>query len=131
MNVLRICALVSIAAFGLSACKMTDPPSRGQSGSQALLAQDAGQGGYAVQKVNIAVPQSLAVSEENSYVPVADIVWHGDAAGDRRAQVSKIMQTAMAQGTASADQQGPPRAVGCGCHALSCADGQDPRAHRG
>ncbi len=104
MSVLRMCLFVSLTAFGLSACKMTDPPNRGQSGSQALLAQDAGQDGYRVQSINVHVPQSLAVSEENSYVPVADIVWHGDALGDRRAQVSQIVQTAMARGTAAATQ---------------------------
>lgn len=104
MTVLRICALVFTAAFGLSACTMMDPPSRGQSGSQALLAPDTSAAGYNVQKVNVFVPRSLVVSEENSYVPSADIVWHGDVDGDRRAQVAQIVQNAMTRGTAGAQQ---------------------------
>jgi hypothetical protein len=100
MKVLGISAVVLAAALSLSACTMSAPPSRGQSGSQALLAPDTRAPSYAVQVVNINVPRNLIVSESNSYVPSADIVWHGDVAGDRRMQVGAIIQAAMARGTA-------------------------------
>ena len=43
----------------------------------------------------ITVPQTLMVSEVNSIKPRADIVWHGDPAGDRYAQVQSIMEEAV------------------------------------
>ena len=55
---------------------------------------------YDVQAVNVSVPRSLRASEANSFHPNADIVWRGDAAGDRHAQVAAIFNEAMARGTA-------------------------------
>ncbi len=49
--------------------------------------------------VEIVVPQGLSVSEADMMVPVADIVWRGDALGDRHAQVSAIFEAAAAQAT--------------------------------
>ncbi|MDK3072420.1 hypothetical protein QO034_04780 [Sedimentitalea sp. JM2-8] len=46
---------------------------------------------WRVTAVNVTVPDSLTVSDENSFLPRADIVWHGDPPGDRRAQVQKIV----------------------------------------
>jgi hypothetical protein len=49
--------------------------------------------------VDVIVPPTLTVSEDNSvYVPKADIVWQAEAAGDRRAQVSRILQEGIAAG---------------------------------
>ncbi|MGV8952875.1 MAG: DUF6778 family protein [Cypionkella sp.] len=59
---------------------------------------------YDVQMINVIVPQSLRASEANTFRPNADIVWHGDALGDRHAQVKAIFETAMARGTASMHQ---------------------------
>lgn len=50
--------------------------------------------GLRVSAVNVSVPESLTVSEANVLVPSADIVWHGEPDGDRRAQVKAIMTTA-------------------------------------
>ena len=97
MYAVRMTILVLTAAFGLSACMMTQPPSRAQTGTQALLAQ-APQG-FAVKAVHVLVPRSLQVSEADSYLPAADIVWHGDPAGDRHKQVGAIFATAMQSGT--------------------------------
>lgn len=46
---------------------------------------------WRVTTVNVTVPENLTVSDENTYLPRADIVWHGDPPGDRRAQVQKIV----------------------------------------
>ncbi len=90
-----------LTAFGLAAalsgCVMSAPPSRGEAGAQSLISTSAS--GYNVAQINVSVPRNLRVSEENSYKPNADIVWHGDAAGDRYAQVTKILRDAMVQGT--------------------------------
>lgn len=53
---------------------------------------------WRVSDVRVAVPRSLSVSEEQSYEPVADIVWREDPRGDRYAQVQKIMTDAIRQG---------------------------------
>lgn len=56
---------------------------------------------YAVQAVNVSVPDALRVSDANTFHPNADIVWHGDPLGDRRAQVKAIFENAAAQATSS------------------------------
>lgn len=49
----------------------------------------------------VEVPDTLSVSEENIYKPVADIVWRGDPFGDRYAQVKAIVEEAAKQGASS------------------------------
>lgn len=56
---------------------------------------------YDVQAVNVSVPRKLQVSEANTFLPKADIVWRGDAPGDRYEQVKAIFDAAMARGTAA------------------------------
>ncbi|MEP2921110.1 DUF6778 family protein [Sulfitobacter sp.] len=58
-----------------------------------------------VAKINVSVPTSLKVSEANRYYPPGDIVWRGDAIGNRHEQVARIVYDAMTTGTASF--QGP------------------------
>lgn len=91
-----------VALAGLAAgCTMNAPPTRAEAGGQALL-PPAAQGGaaIAVQNVTVHVPPSLTVSEANTIKPAADIVWHGDAAGDRYEQVAQIMRSALHKGVA-------------------------------
>jgi len=54
--------------------------------------------------VVVSVPETLSVSEANTYKPVADIVWREDPIGDRRAQVQAIIESAAKR--ASAGLQG-------------------------
>lgn len=42
-------------------------------------------------KVDVLVPDELVVSEADTYLPRADIVWREDPPGDRKAQVAKIV----------------------------------------
>lgn len=49
-----------------------------------------------VREVSVQIPQSLTTTEQNSYAPNADIVWHGDPSGDRRAQVATILRESIA-----------------------------------
>jgi hypothetical protein len=80
------------AALLAAGCTMSQPPTRGQAGVQDLL--PANGTGIAVQRVDVWVPRSLSVSEANTLKPAADIVWHGEAYGDRHAQVQRIVQNA-------------------------------------
>ncbi|VDC31518.1 DUF6778 family protein [Pseudogemmobacter humi] len=54
---------------------------------------------WRVAKISVEVPRSLSVSEKNSYMPRADIVWHGDPMGDRYAQIEAIFRDALQKGT--------------------------------
>lgn len=47
------------------------------------------------------VPDSLTVSELNTYKPVADIVWREDPYGDRHAQVKAIFEDGIGRGARS------------------------------
>jgi hypothetical protein len=49
-------------------------------------------------EVRIDVPRSLVVSEAKTLLPTADIVWREDPAGDRYAQVGKILEAAVLRG---------------------------------
>lgn len=51
-------------------------------------------------EVEVEVPDDLTVSDINSLVPDADIVWHGDPPGDRKAQVAEIVRAGVARGAA-------------------------------
>lgn len=55
--------------------------------------------GYNVVDVIVDVPRTLTVSEANTLIPNADIVWQEQAAGDRYAQVQSIVEGAMEVGT--------------------------------
>ena len=49
--------------------------------------------------VTVNVPDTLTVNENNSYSPDGDIVWRGEPAGDRRAQVRDIFDESIKRGT--------------------------------
>lgn len=49
-------------------------------------------------RVSVSIPEALTVSEDDTYAPNADIVWHGEPMGDRRAQVSAILKEGIAKG---------------------------------
>ncbi|MFQ6550528.1 DUF6778 family protein [Aestuariibius sp. 2305UL40-4] len=53
---------------------------------------------WRLQDVEIVVPQTLTVSEANSFAPDADIVWRGEPEGDRRAQVQQILEAGIRLG---------------------------------
>ncbi|MGR3344325.1 MAG: DUF6778 family protein, partial [Paracoccaceae bacterium] len=47
------------------------------------------------------VPETLRVSERNSYKPIADIVWCEDPFGDRHDQVKAIFEEGITRAVAS------------------------------
>lgn len=92
-----------VALAGLAACAPLDTASRGSAGAGLTLAT---QGSptilaprYDVEAVRVEVPRSLQATEANTFLPRADIVWHGDPAGDRHTQVAAIFENAAAQAT--------------------------------
>lgn len=55
-------------------------------------------GGWRLSDVRVSVPNSLVISEQETLLPDADIVWREDPVGDRRAQVATIMEAAVTRG---------------------------------
>lgn len=62
---------------------------------------------WRVTDVQVQVPDSLTVSNANSFAPSADIVWHGDPPGDRRAQVAEILKAGIEGGSANLNGSRP------------------------
>ncbi len=102
----RVAALAAVLA--LSACASGEPATRAAT-SVTALDEIVVQGSqtpapapqWKVRSVSVEVPQSLHVSEANLYFPIADIVWRGDARGDRYAQVDTIVTAAARRATAA------------------------------
>ena len=53
---------------------------------------------WSLDSVGVSVPSSLTVSNSNTLAPNADIVWHGEPFGDRRAQVASILDEGITRG---------------------------------
>lgn len=56
--------------------------------------------GWRLSSVQVTAPRTLVVSEADTFLPNADIVWREDPGGDRYTQVEKLMQNAIAKGAA-------------------------------
>jgi len=114
--------LVLGAAAGLSACASLEPATRNSVAavSPALTGQSqftvaaSANGAAAVQatpynvvRVDVVVPETLKVSDANSYFPLADIVWREDPPGDRYQQVKAIIQDAADQAVTTMNEGRP------------------------
>lgn len=86
-----------ILALGLSACSEYDLATRNTVSDDAARDTSTVATLPAINVVDtkIIVPRSLQVSEANSYYPAGDIVWRGDAYGDRYAQIEAILGESM------------------------------------
>ena len=87
--------LIAVGALGLlTACASQFSTDYAESVNPAVSKT------WRVAQVQVVVPDSLTVSNENDLVPKADIVWQEDPLGDRRAQVATIMKRAVSAGAA-------------------------------
>jgi hypothetical protein len=109
MKKIQVLGALAIATL-LTACGQPEQASRAvvaPEGGLTLATQGLENGpsyrtaAYAVQGVVVTVPSSLRASEANVYYPLADIVWRGDALGNRHEQVRAIVRDAAAQATAN------------------------------
>lgn len=64
---------------------------------------------WRVADVQIIVPDTLTTTEQNSYAPDADIVWHGDSIrnGTRQEQVGAILKSGIADGASGLNGSTP------------------------
>ncbi|WP_372603551.1 DUF6778 family protein [Actibacterium sp.] len=113
MKPTRVCVAL-IAAAGLSACATVDTATRNAPAvapvtemTAAIGTRSAVQAPYAVQRVDVRVPETLKVSEANTFFPHADIVWREDPLGNRYAQVHDIVQGAADAAVAGATEGRP------------------------
>lgn len=88
----RTFLLAVLAPLALAACAETFATSY-QTSVDAATSRN-----WHLSRVDVSVPETLSVSEADSLVPNADIVWHGDPEGDRRAQVAAILKRAVTEG---------------------------------
>lgn len=106
-------AVMLTAIAGLSACADAGLVTRGQPNDMGFVTARpaaATQPGavalspsYHVNNVEVMVPDTLVVSEANSFFPNADIVWRGDPMGDRYVQVHDLIKAAVDKGVAGLD----------------------------
>lgn len=66
---------------------------------------------WRVVDVDVRVPETLTVSEANTYAPVADIVWRGEPRGNRYEQVDRIITEAATAGVQDLRGSRPVRLV--------------------
>ena len=110
MSPLRIVMLMIAAAF-VSACSSPQTTTRnlnaadvapGATSAAAIMMPNA-----KIRNITVSVPQTLTVSEANSYFPKGDIVWRGDLYGDRYEQVKNIVMQSAQDLAASLDGTRP------------------------
>ncbi len=93
----------AVVMLGLAACSMGPfaPP-------QTVAPVDVTQlAPMRVASVDVSVPETLTVSEDNSYDPKADIVWRGDPFGPRYPQVKAVVEAGIQAGTKDLDGNVP------------------------
>lgn len=91
---------IALAALALAVSACSTAPtavSRNEPAALPLVAR-ANPVDFSIKDVRISVPKTLIISEENIYYPTADIVWHGEAYGNRYDQVGAIFNAAMKHG---------------------------------
>ena len=62
---------------------------------------------WRVADVVVVVPEELSVSNANTFAPNADIVWHGEPFGDRKAQVAAIVDEGITAGASELQGERP------------------------
>ncbi|MEO0363569.1 MAG: DUF6778 family protein [Pseudomonadota bacterium] len=69
-----------------------------------------GDGGWRLAEVDVRVPERMVVSQvvDSHYPPIDHLVWWGDPPGDRKAQVSDLMEEATRRGASAALTGGRP-----------------------
>ncbi|MBF9031954.1 hypothetical protein HKCCE3408_16265 [Rhodobacterales bacterium HKCCE3408] len=95
MGRIQTLALGLVAISALSGC-VGHTYSNARTASLAIAASGHSEiQDWSFGSLEVTVPQSLVVSEENSFKPGADIVWREDPPGDRHQQIDQLMTEAL------------------------------------
>lgn len=81
-----------VAGLALAGCGSTF------STAYDTAAPPAARADWRVTDVRIVTPANLTTTEQNSFIPKADVVWHGDPAGNRIQQAAAIVKRGVEQG---------------------------------
>jgi len=98
-----------VLALGASACASVDTASRNAPFDVAPTEMAAPAPSYSLESFDVLVPTTLKVSEANLYYPPGDIVWRGDARGNRYEQVQAIFDESVRLGAYPLDGAMPVR----------------------
>ncbi len=99
MKHVRLTALTMVLGFGLAACGSVETATRNAPLEQIPAEMVAPAPSFTLAGLSVDVPNTLKVSEKNSYYPGGDIVWRGDTYGNRYQQVGEIFEQAITLGT--------------------------------
>jgi hypothetical protein len=104
-------ALVGVAALVVAGCTPTTDVSRNLGLLEIGPVADVPRQNWDFAELVVNVPRTLSVSEAHGIKPRADIVWRGDAPGDRYVQVEGIMRDALAPALRSMQGDVPVQVV--------------------
>jgi hypothetical protein len=95
--------MLTFAVAGCGALKSESPDGLSTSvvkvdGREPIVQSSVEAALYNITEVNVTVPSTLRVSEENLFYPDADVVWRGEPQGDRLEQVKAIVEDGFAAG---------------------------------
>lgn len=90
----------TLMVFGLVFSALSGCGSGGWQTSYADVVDAKVSQNWRVSSIDVVVPETLTVSEANTFAPNADIVWREESLGDRHAQVDAIMTEAAEKGAA-------------------------------
>lgn len=87
-------AVVLLAGLAVAGC------GRPFATTYATPAPAAARSDWRVTDVRIVTPVGITTTEENSFMPAADLVWHGDPPGNRAEQITAIVKQGVERGFA-------------------------------
>lgn len=99
--------LALFVALTLSACGASHTASRAAFADDSSFA--VGRPDVQVVSFTVNVPKSLKANERNLYYPNGDIVWRGDAPGDRHEQIKAIFEASLRNAAPQANGSRPVR----------------------
>lgn len=91
-HLMKSAAALGVALF-LGACSADPMASRAAMPDDTMLG--FAQPDLRIDSFTVSVPKSLKVNDRNLYYPMGDIVWRGEAKGDRHAQVRGMFEVGL------------------------------------
>lgn len=83
-------------SLGLAACAGSDWETAYEQVDPAMASS------WRFASVDVSAPDTLTTSDRDGYTPDYDVVWHGEPAGDRRAQAAAIVKEGIERGARGA-----------------------------
>ncbi len=101
--------MLMILGLAVSACASVETATRNAPLEPIPTEMRSATPSFHLADFQVIVPEALQASEANSYFPAGDIVWRGDAPGNRHAQVQAIFDNSIRLGLTDVDGALPVR----------------------